>query len=310
MAESADILTGERQKVILPDMTAGCSMADMADIEQVRECWENLRARRLNSERIVPVCYVNSTAAIKAFCGEQGGLCCTSSNCRMVLESLYRKRQDAVVLFLPDEHLGRNTGWAMGFHLDQMPGWDPFAADGGTDGASLEKAAMVLWKGFCSVHQEFTVNQIQEARCENPNIQIMVHPECCFEVARAADYVGSTSQILQRVRSAETGSSWALGTEINLVNRLAAEMAVRGVAVRCLSSTVCLCETMYRIDLAHLAWVMDGIAAHIQNPSENKLYNQVVVDPQIRAKARIALEKMLTIANPMPDGGKASIVIG
>lgn len=295
MAESADILTGAGQKVLLPDMTAGCSMADMADIDQVESCWEDLTAR-LTGKEIVPITYVNSTAAIKAFCGARGGLCATSGNCREVFEWVWGQKPDAVILFMPDEHLGRNTAYGMGVSLDEMSLWDPFAAEGGgIDAEQLTRSKILLWKGYCSVHQEFSREHVERWRREEPGVKVIVHPECCFEVAQAADELGSTARIIKVLRSAERGSVWAVGTESNLVNRLAKELAAKGVKVGSLSSCSCLCETMYRINLPHLAWVMDMLGRHVAEPGKYALENQVVVDEETKKQARLALERMLMV---------------
>ena len=299
MAESADILSADNQKVLLPDMAAGCSMADMAELDQVETCWEFLkeqlaqRGKPAQSARLVPVTYVNSSADIKAFCGRHDGLCCTSSNCLAIFESIWQNDPEATVLFLPDQHLGRNTAYGMGVQLDEMALWDPFQAGGGIEQEQLARARIVLWDGFCSVHQQFTMDHISESRREDPNVKVIVHPECCFEVAQAADYVGSTAYIIKMIQAAESGSSWAVGTETNLVNRLATEMAQRDVTVRCLSPVACLCETMYRIDLPHLAWLLDRLAAYVDGKGE--LANRITVDEQTKQDARRALTRMLDV---------------
>jgi len=295
MAESADILTADAQKVFLPDMTAGCSMADMADLDQVQVCWQYLQQNLPHPERLVPITYVNSTAAIKSFCGRHGGCSCTSSNCRKIFEYYRGLDPQAVILFLPDEHLGRNTAWAMGVDLENMVLWNPYEPDGGTTEQNLKQSKIILWKGFCSVHQGFTVEQITRVRRDDPKIKIIVHPECCFEVIRLADYVGSTSYIVETIQAAEAGSSWAVGTEINLVNRLARKMAPKNILVRSLSGVACLCETMYRIDLPHLAWLLDMLVEYVESPDKVRLHNQVVVPAEIKKYARISLEKMLEI---------------
>lgn len=296
MAESAEVLSSDNQKVLLPDLTAGCSMADMAEIDQVEECWQILKEKLPNPDKLVPVTYVNSSAAIKAFCGEAGGLCCTSSNCQKVFESIWRRDEHAVILFMPDEHLGRNTAYAMGNDLDTMELWDPYQPQGGITDEKLTACRLVLWKGFCSVHQEFTVEQIAGVRAESPDTKVIVHPECCFAVAQQADYLGSTSYIIKTIRSAGPDSSWAVGTEINLVNRLAAEMAPKSASVRSLSQTQCLCETMYRIDLPHLAWLLNMLAEHVREPATKKLINRIVVPENVKQNARLALERMLALS--------------
>jgi len=297
MAESADILAGPGQKVLLPDLSAGCSMADMAAPEQVEACWRTLQGMLRQPERLVPVTYVNSSATIKAFCGRHDGLCCTSGNARAVLESIWRRNPRAVLLFLPDQHLGRNTGYVLGRPLDAMPLWDPYQSDGGLSPERADRAALVLWDGFCSVHQEFTVEQIQRARAADPAVQVIVHPECRFEVVQEANHVGSTEGIIRALEAAPTGSRWAVGTEINLVQRLARRMAQRHVQVASLSNCPCLCETMYRIDLPHLAWLLESLERHCREPARTPLMNRVVVDEPTKQDARRALEKMLELTD-------------
>ena len=298
MAESADILTSEKQKVLLPHLTAGCPMADMADIEQVERCWESLRQRVADPDKLAPVTYVNSSADIKAFCGRHGGLCCTSSNAGAVFKALWRDDPERVILFLPDQHLGRNTGYAMGVSLEAMPLWDPFGPNGSVSDEQCRRARVVLWDGFCSVHQQFTVEQVRQVRAEQKDVRVIVHPECPFEVAQAADYVGSTEYIIQTVSGAPAGSHWAVGTEIHLVERLAREMAQRDVLVRCLGEGPCLCVTMFRIDLNHLAWVLDQVVEHAEDPNYTDWPNRVVVEGAIRQEARLALDRMLAVTYP------------
>ena len=295
MAESADILTSDRQRVFLPDMTAGCPMADMADIDQVEQCWEYLQEQLGGSSKLVPLTYVNSSAAIKAFCGRNEGVCVTSSNCRGVFEWVWGNAPQAVILFLPDQHLGRNTAYDMGVKLEEMSLWDPYQSGGVIERQRLEESRIVLWDGFCSVHQEFKVEQIAQVRGEDEQVKVIVHPECNFEVVRQADYVGSTAYIIKTIEAATEGSSWVVGTEINLVNRLAQELAGRNIKVRSLSGTACLCETMYRINPEHLAWLLEMLADYVESPDEVKLYNQVVVPDAIKDDARAALDKMLAI---------------
>jgi quinolinate synthase len=295
MAESADILSAEHQKILLPDLTAGCSMADMAEIDQVENCWEVLQQQLPHPQKLIPVTYVNSSAAIKAFCGKHNGLCCTSSNCPAIFEYLWQTDPQTVVLFLPDEHLGRNTAYRHGIDLADMALWDPYEPQGAVTPEQLSHNRIVLWKGFCSVHLEFTPEQIRQAREENPDVKVIVHPECSFEVAQLADYVGSTEYIINTIRAAQAPSDWVVGTEINLVNRLARQMEQMQVKVRSLSGCPCLCETMYRIDLPHLAWLLDNIYQHCQAPEKIPLVNQVSVDSASKKHARRALEKMLDI---------------
>ncbi len=295
MAESADILTSEKQIVLLPDMTAGCSMSDMAEIDQVEEAWEALAGHFEDMSQVVPVTYVNSSAAIKAFTGRNGGVCCTSSNCRAIFEAVWAQKPDARIFFLPDEHLGRNTAYAMGVPLDKMPVYDPFDFDGGLTAEQFADSRLILWKGFCSVHGEFTVEQIQKIRAEDPAVRVIVHPECTFDVVQAADDSGSTSKIVKVIGEAAPGNSWAVGTEINLVKRLAAEVADKGIRVRSLSGKACPCSTMYRIDLPHLVWIMEKVLRHSQDPTV-KLVNRITVAPETRAGALLALDRMMDIS--------------
>lgn len=284
MAESADLLTAEDQAVILPNMSAGCSMADMASIGQVEHAWEKLRAQ-LPGQRIVPVTYVNSTAALKAFVGRHGGTCCTSSNARQVLDWAFGSGQK--VFFFPDQHLGRNTAVAMGLSpTDDMVLWDPAEPDGAVDGARLQTARIILWKGHCSVHARFTVDQIADARARYPDATVVVHPECSLDVVQAADLAGSTEAILGAIKGAPSGSRWAVGTEISLVKRLATEHPDK--TVFCLDPVVCPCSTMYRIHPRYLAWVLDGLV-------EGEVRNRVSVPSAIRDEARAALLQMLEI---------------
>jgi quinolinate synthase len=292
MAESADILTNESVQVILPDLSAGCSMADMAAIEQLDEAWPRLTTA--SDSQITPVTYVNSSAAIKAFCGGHGGVCCTSSNARSVLEwalvgedpgHASGKRK---VLFLPDQHLGRNVAYDMGWRLEAMALYDPNLPRGGLSDQQVRDAVILLWKGHCSVHQLFTVEQIDAVRRADPDYRVIVHPECDWHVVQKADLAGSTEFIIKTIEAAEPGSKWAVGTEVHLVHRLAKRF--EGVkTVRLLSGIQCLCSTMYRIDLPHLLWVLDELA-------EGRVVNRITVDPETRSLARIALDRMLSLA--------------
>ena len=297
MAESADILTAEHQKVLLPDLTAGCSMADMAEIDQVKTCWGALKSQMDQPNNLVPATYVNSTATIKAFCGQNNGICVTSSNCRPIFEHIWDHNPQALILFLPDQHLGRNTAFDMGVPLEQMPLWDPCQPNGGLNPSQITHARVILWKGFCSVHQEFTTQQIEKARKDDPAVNVIVHPECPFEVAQKADYTGSTALIIKTITNAPASSAWAVGTEINLVNRLAEKMKNQNIKVRPLSNTDCLCETMYRIDPRHLAWMLDSLAAHLNNPNENPLPNVITVPDNIKQPARLALQRMIDVTS-------------
>ena len=290
MAESADILTSDRVKVILPDLTAGCSMADMAGIDQVEEAWDFL-TDAVGGATIVPITYVNSSAAVKAFVGGHDGACCTSSNARRVLEWALdgedpkRPMGRRKVVFLPDQHLGRNTAYAMGWPLDSMVVYDPRQANGGLSPEQVRRATVILWKGHCSVHQLFTAKQVDEIRAIDPAYRVIVHPECDWSVVQKADLAGSTEYIIKTIEAAPPGSKWAVGTEVHLVHRLAKRF--EGVqSIRLLSGIQCLCTTMYRIDRKHLLWVLDELAA-------GRVVNQIRVDPETRALARIALDRML-----------------
>ena len=283
MAESADILRRDRQIVILPDRSAGCSMADMADIGQVETCWKELGGV-LNTTQIIPVTYMNSTAAIKSFTGEHGGSVCTSSNAAVVMKWAFARGEK--VLFLPDEHLGRNTGYRMGIPLGEMVVWDPLEELGGNSAEALSKAKVVLWKGYCSVHQRFLPEHIDTVRREQPGARVIVHPECRFEVAQAADEIGSTEGIIKAVMAGRPGSEWAVGTEIHLVNRLGKELKDRKVIP--LDPSVCVCTTMFRITPQHLLWA-------IENLGEGKIVNQISVDEQTRHYAKAALDRMLSL---------------
>ncbi len=292
MAESADILTSDRVQVILPDLTAGCSMADMAGIDQVEEAWDFL-AEASPEAKIVPITYVNSSAAVKAFVGGHDGACCTSSNARRVLEwalggetpSHPSGRRKAV--FLPDQHLGRNTAYDMGWPLDAMAVYDPKLPTGGLSPEQARQATVILWKGHCSVHQLFTARQVDEIRAIDPDFRVIVHPECDWSVVQKADLAGSTEYIIKTIEAAPPGSKWAVGTEVHLVHRLAERF--EGVqTIRLLAGIQCLCTTMYRIDRKHLLWTLDELAA-------GRVVNQIRVDPETKALARIALDRMLTL---------------
>ncbi len=282
MAESADILRQPHQTVILPDRNAGCSMADMASIEQVEACWDELES--VGGLRVVPVTYMNSSAAIKGFTGRHGGAVCTSSNAAAVLQWAFQRGDR--VLFLPDEHLGRNTAYRMGVPLDRMVIWDPFQPLGGNTPQALRAARILLWKGYCSVHQRFRPEHVDRARAADPQVRVIVHPECRWEVVQKADFVGSTEQIIRTVVAAEPGSHWAVGTEIHLVNRLGKELADR--RVQSLDPNVCVCTTMFRISPQHLLWVLENLV-------EGRVVNPIVVDAETKAYARLALERMLAL---------------
>ena len=283
MAESADILTGPHQKVILPDLNAGCSMADMADIESVEEAWESL-ADVVDIERMVPITYMNSSAALKAFVGRHGGAVCTSTNAQAVIEWALTKGDK--LLFFPDQHLGRNTGYALGYSEIDMRVWDPRRALGGLNEADCKEATFLLWKGHCSVHQRFRPEHVHDFRAAHPNGIVIAHPECARDVCAIADKVGSTDFIIRQVEAAPAGAVIGVGTEIHLVNRLNNEHPDKSVVS--LDPLICPCSTMFRIDLPHLAWVMERLVA-------GKVVNQISVDDETAEWARVALQRMIDI---------------
>jgi quinolinate synthase len=283
MAESADVLGRDDQQVILPDLNAGCSMADMAEISQVEACWEALERLHLTDD-LIPLTYMNSTAAIKAFCGERGGLVCTSSNARAAFEWAFARGKR--ILFLPDQHLGRNTGFAMGIPLDEMTVWDPWALQGGQTAATLAASRILLWKGHCSVHQRFLPSHVDQVRAKYPGIQVIVHPECRWEVCQKADALGSTERLIALVEKAPAGTMFAVGTEIHLINRLARRFAAQGKRVITLDDTGCLCTTMYRISPQHLAWALENLV-------EGRVVNRIKVRASVKHWARVALDRML-----------------
>lgn len=282
MAESADILRRDRQIVVLPDLQAGCSMADMADIGQVEACWRELDS--VGGLKIIPITYMNSTAAIKSFTGEHGGSVCTSSNAGRVMR--WALDQGQKVLFIPDEHLGRNTAFRMAIPLDEMIVWDPDQDLGGNSPEAIRRARVILWKGYCSVHQRFLPQHIERVRREHPGIRVMVHPECRFEVAQSADQIGSTEGIIKAIADSPAGSQWAVGTEIHLVNRLGKEMPDRKVIS--LDPHVCVCTTMFRITPQHLLWALENLAA-------GQVVNRISVDERTRHFARVSLDRMLSL---------------
>jgi quinolinate synthase len=285
MAESADVLGQPGQKVILPDLNAGCSMADMAEISQVEACWETLEELGLADET-VPLTYMNSTAAIKAFCGERGGLVCTSSNARGAFEWAFARGKR--ILFLPDQHLGRNTGFAMGIPLEEMAVWDPWGLQGGQTKAKLAASRIVLWKGHCAVHQRFLPSHVDAVRAKYPGIQVIVHPECRWEVCQKADALGSTERLIALVEQAPEGSTFAVGTEIHLVNRMARRFAAEGKKIITLDDTGCLCTTMYRISPQHLAWALENLV-------DGRVVNQIQVKAGVKRWAKVALDRMLEV---------------
>ena len=285
MAETADILSRSNQTVILPDLAAGCSMADMAAIEQVDECWDALSQVLAVEEMVTPVVYVNSAADLKAFCGEHGGVTCTSSTAKAVMDWAWSRREK--ILFFPDEHLGRNVANKMGFPKDEMIVWDPFKDNGGNTVDAIRKARLILWKGHCSVHQMFQSAHVDYFRKQYPGIQVIVHPECHEDVVNKADQVGSTEFIIQAVSKAPAGTTWVVGTELNLVNRLKAEQTDKQVFF--LSPMVCRCATMYRIDAAHMCWCMENLA-------QGNVVNQIVVPDDDKILAKIALDRMMALS--------------
>jgi quinolinate synthase len=301
MAESADILTDENVRVVLPDLGAGCSMADMANLDQTLVAWEQLHETCLG-QTIVPITYMNSSAAIKAFVGEHGGAVCTSSNCRAVLEWALKQHEGKVkVLFFPDQHLGRNTAYAMGYPLDKMVVWDPKQDLGGNEESALREADFVLWKGHCSVHQLFRPEHVDQVREKYPDMKVLVHPECRWEVVQKADLTGSTAYIVKQIEAAPPGSQWAIGTEVHLITRLAKQHPEQKIIV--LSDCQCLCTTMFRIDLKHLCWAVENLAA-------GNVVNEIKVDAHTRKWATVALERMLQIKGPgTPDQRKGQAIV-
>jgi quinolinate synthase len=298
MAESADVLSTEDQQVILPDLAAGCSMADMADPDQLELCWSDLEqmgvldagARRPaalgSAEACVPVTYINSAAAIKAFCGEHGGVVCTSSNAAATLKWAWARGER--ILFLPDQHLGRNTAHKLGVPLDRMVVWDPNEIWGGLEPDAVRRARIILWKGHCSVHTRFTVRQIENIRAQHPGVRVIVHPEVPLEVVQAADDSGSTEYIIRTVSESPAGSTWAVGTEIHLVNRLARQMQPDRTVLS-LDQFGCLCSTMFRVSPNHLLWALEGLLA-------GQVHNRIVVPDHQKYWTKVALDRMLSIS--------------
>jgi quinolinate synthase len=284
MAEVADILSRPEQVSILPDLAAGCSMADMASLAKVERAWRELSAVMNPDEKVTPVTYINSAADLKAFCGEHGGIVCTSSNAPRILEWSFARREK--VLFFPDQHLGRWSGYKMGIPMDEMAIWNPDLEMGGLTAEQIAKAKIILWHGYCSVHQMFQPAQIIKFRNQYPDGKVISHPECSFEVCRQSDYVGSTETILRTVKEAPPNTRWLVGTELNLVERLAEETKHEGKIVQFMATTVCMCSTMQRIDPQHLAWTLENLA-------EGKVVNQIKVPSHEAKLAKIALERML-----------------
>jgi len=306
MAESADVLSAPNQQVILPDLAAGCSMADMADPDQLQQCWEDLDALLGSAKAspsddgekgrttgsaglqpsVVPVTYINSAASIKAFCGERGGVVCTSSNAAATLKWAWQR--GGKILFLPDQHLGRNTAYKLGVPLDEMVVWDPNEIWGGCDPDAVKRARIILWKGHCSVHTRFTARQIENIRARHPGVRVIVHPEVPWDVVQAADDSGSTEYIIRQVKESAPGSIWAVGTEIHLVNRLAREVAPERTVLS-LDQFGCLCSTMFRVSPNHLLWVLEGLV-------HGKVNNRIVVDDDCKHWTKVALDRMLSIS--------------
>ncbi len=287
MAEVADILSRPDQVAILPDLSAGCSMADMADLDKVQRAWDELSQVLDPDQQVTPVTYINSDANLKAFCGDHGGVVCTSTNAQTILEWSFAQRDK--VLFFPDQHLGRNTGAKMGIPLGQMVVWDYDQPMGGLSEQQIRDAKIILWKGFCSVHQMFKPVQIEKFRAEHPDGKVISHPESSFEVCQASDFVGSTEYIIKTIRESAPGTHWLVGTELNLVNRLHNEMKPEGKSVQFMSPTVCMCSTMFRIDPQHLTWTLENLVA-------GNVVNRITVPEKTAESARIALDRMLEIS--------------
>jgi len=283
MAESADVLSLPHQKVILPDLAAGCSMADMAAIDQLETCWEEMAVMGITG--VVPLTYINSSAAIKAFVGERGGIVCTSSNAAACIRWALERGEH--VLFLPDQHLGRNTAYKMGIPLDRMVVWNPNELGGDLAVEDLQAARMILWKGHCSVHERFTVAQIARVRQQHPGVRVIVHPEVPWDVVQAADDSGSTEYIIRQVSESAPGSTWAVGTELHLVNRLAQKLQP-AKTVMSLDPIGCLCSTMFRVSPNHLLWVLEGLV-------EGQVHNRIVVPEEQKHWTRVALDRMLSV---------------
>ena len=287
MAEVADIMSQPQQISILPDLAAGCSMADMASLAKVERCWRELSAVLDPDQAVTPVTYINSAADLKAFCGEHGGIVCTSSNAPKILDWSFKQRDK--VLFFPDQHLGRWSGHRMGIELEDMPVWDPDLELGGLTAEQIRKAKILLWKGHCSVHQMFQPAHILRFRNQYPDGLVISHPECSFEVCKQSDYVGSTEYILRTVKEGAPNTRWLVGTELNLVDRLAGEVKAEGKIVQFMAPTVCMCSTMQRIDPQHLAWCLENLA-------DGRLVNQIAVPAYEAALAKVALERMLAVS--------------
>ncbi len=287
MAEVADIMSSPEQISILPDLGAGCSMADMADLDKVEDAWQELAEVLEPDEQVTPVTYINSAADLKAFCGRHGGIVCTSTNAPQVLEWAFQQREK--VLFFPDQHLGRNTGYKMGIPLEQMVVWDFNKPMGGLTEAQIREAKMILWNGFCSVHQMFRPEHIDQYKKRYPETRVISHPECRFEVCQKSDHVGSTEYILNTVSSAEPGSRWLVGTELNMVSRLQKQLEPRGITVQFMSPMVCMCSTMFRINPQHLLWTLESLVA-------GEVVNRIEVAADDAGQARVALNRMFEVS--------------
>jgi quinolinate synthase len=289
MAESADILRAPHQKVILPDLAAGCSMADMAAGDQLETAWRELKDMGVDVDTIVPVTYINSSAEVKAFVGAHGGVVCTSTNAAGVMKWAWEqpRSEEVKIMMLPDQHLGRNTGWKMGVPLDRMVVWDPLEPHGALTPEQVSQATLILWKGHCSVHTRFNVAQIEAFRKKYPEGKVIAHPECTLDVVQAADLSGSTEFIIQAVKNSPKGSVWAVATEVHLVNRLANQVAPDRTVVT-LDPFGCLCSTMFRVSPNHLLWILEGLL-------EGKIHNQITVPDEIKRQAKLALDRMLDI---------------
>ncbi len=287
MAEVADIMTAPEQIAVLPDLAAGCSMADMANLAKVERCWRELNEVLNAEEEVTPVTYINSAADLKAFCGAHGGIVCTSSNAGTIAAWAFARREK--ILFFPDQHLGRWTGAQMGIPLDEMMVWDPDLEMGGLSAEEIRRARLLLWKGHCSVHQMFQPAHILRFRNQYPDGLVIAHPECSFEVCRQSDFVGSTEHIVRTIKDASPNTRWLVGTELNLVNRLAEEVRGQGKIVQFMAPTVCMCSTMQRIDPQHLAWTLENLA-------EGEVVNRITVPEHEKDLARLALERMLSVS--------------
>ena len=288
MAEVADILSRPDQVSILPDLSAGCSMADMADLQKVEKAWQELSSVIDADAEITPVTYINSAANLKAFCGDHNGVVCTSTNAQRILDWSFSQREK--VLFFPDQHLGRNTGYRMGLPLEEMVVWDYDLPMGGLSEEQIRQAKIILWKGFCSVHQMFKPVQIENFRKQHPEGKVISHPESSFEVCQLSDYVGSTEYIINTITESAPGTQWLVGTELNLVNRLHEQMKSQQKTVQFMSPTICMCSTMFRIDPQHLAWVLENLL-------EGNVVNRIQVDEQVAQSARVALQRMLDVSS-------------